>query len=354
MGRRRFGAADLGRFGLGLKTASLSQGRSLTVITRKGSAPPLSRRWDLDHIRRAKRWELISRLSDQGDDLQRRVANMDHGTAVLIEKLDRSGLTAESDDAPRVIGPTLKAVSDHLSMVFHRFIERGLEIVVGPTALAPWDPFLSSKSTLLPAESLRLGQRALQVTPYVLPHNSKLTDAEHAAAAGPRGWNAHQGFYIYRCERLIVPGTWLNLGFKKEEHFKLARISVDLPNTMDSEWHLNVIKSHVAAPSYLKDDFSRIAHEVRHSASEVYRSRGERQLPLKTQPERFVWRREQTRAGARFRIDRTHPLIQALLSSGCEHDALLERVIQMIEQRLPVMAILQEPAKTLDGSNDSA
>jgi len=184
----------------------------------------------------------------------------------------------------------------------------------------------------------------------VLPHHTRLTDEQHEAAAGPNGWNEHQGFYIYRCRRLIVPGNWLNLNLRKEEHFKLARIQVDLPNSMDSDWHLNVMKSHVAAPAYLREDFKRIARDVRRQAADVYRFRGERQTPPEATPERFVWRRDSSRAGVRYRVDRTHPVIRALLHSGCEHEKLLERTIQLIEQTVPVASMLQEPARSLDGT----
>ena len=66
--------------------------------------------------------------------------------------------------------------------------------------------------------------------PNVLPHVSKLSKQAHEAASGPEGWNAEQGFYIYRNRRMLVAGDWLGPRFQKEEHYKLARIGVDLPN----------------------------------------------------------------------------------------------------------------------------
>lgn len=344
-------ACDLGRFGLGLKTASLSQGRCVTVITKaKGDAEPTIRRWDLRHIATTK-WQLLKEPAEAAKKYVDGVSSARHGTAVVIEDLDRSAfLRGDPAHALEHLGRALEAVRLHLSMVFHRFIEDGISINVGPTKLRSWNPFLTHVSTKLAPETLRLNGLEMVVTPYVLPHHSRLSDDEHDEAAGPSGWNSHQGFFIYRCRRLIVPGTWLNLNLKKEDHVKLARIQVDLPNGLDTDWHLNVMKSHVAAPAVLRDDFKRIAREVRHHAAEVYRFRGERQAPTNAPPQRFVWKREETRSGVRYRVDRSHPVIRAMLHAGCDHEKLLARVVELVEETIPVATMLQEKSRAIDGS----
>lgn len=343
---------DLGRFGLGLKTASLSQGRCLTVVTRTSKdRVPVARRWDIAHIQKTGQWQLLENPTPIAKHFVRKLESMRSGTGVIIEDLDRATfLRVNPEQKDEHLGQALQSVREHLGMVFHRFIEGGTAITLGATALQPWDPFLRGKSTKLPEESLDFGGHRISVVPFVLPHHSKLTDDEHARAAGPRGWNEHQGFYIYRCRRLIVPGTWLNLALRKEEHLKLARICVDLPNSLDTEWQLNVMKSHVAAPAILRDDFKRIAGDVRRQASAVYRYRGERVIPKHGPPERFVWKREASRAGVRYRLDRTHPVLHALLHGGCEHETVLGHVLELVEKTVPVASMLQDPAKTLDGS----
>jgi hypothetical protein len=345
-------ATDLGRFGLGLKTASLSQGRCITVITKTdATAEPVIRRWDVDHVDATKRWELLMDPTRAGQVYMARLKGMPSGTAVVIEKLDRPAfLNLGERGTTDVLALTLSIVRQHLGMVFHRFIEDGLELRLGPSAIAPWDPFLRRYSTTLPEEVLHFLGQPIGVAPFVLPHYSRITSELHESAAGPDGWNAHQGFYIYRCRRLIIPGSWLNLHLRKEEHFKLARIRVDLPNGMDEGWHLNVMKSHVAAPALLRDDFKRIAGDVRRQAGEVYRFRGEREAPQTAVPERHVWRRDVLASGVRFRVDRTHPALRALLHVGCEHEAILEQVLKLIESTVPVAAMLQEPARATEGS----
>jgi hypothetical protein len=344
---------DLGRFGLGMKTASLSQGRCVTVISKRGRTTTV-RRWDLDHVRRTQEWRLLPTPGRAATDYCRQVEKLQHGTAIVIEQLDRASFM-RVDPASRGthLASALESVRDHLGMVFHRFIEEdGLEIRLGEGTIRAWDPYLIGLSTRLASEKLRLPSHRgeFEVAPFILPHHSRLTDDLYEQGAGPLGWNAHQGFYIYRCRRLIVPGTWLNLNLKREEEYKLARIRVDLPNTMDQEWQLNVMKSHVSAPASLRDDFRRIASDVRRQASDVYRVRGERQVPAGSRQEQFVWRRESVRTGVRYRVDRTHPVMRALLHAGCTHEAILQSALTLIEHTLPIAAILQEPRRAIDGS----
>ena len=79
---------------------------------------------------------------------------------------------------------------------------------------------------------------------------------------------------MYRNRRLLLPGDWLGLEFQKEEHYKLARILVDLPNSSDEEWDIDVRKSRARPPLRFRDDLLRIARATRRRAVEVYRHRG--------------------------------------------------------------------------------
>jgi hypothetical protein len=342
---------DLGRFGLGMKTASLSQGRAFTVITRQKGRKPLIRRWDIEHIRKRRKWQLLATPTTIAERFLKQLSTASQGTVIVIEDLDRpSFLRVPPEQRDEHFGAALETVRRHLSMVFHRFMQGGMEIRLGAHAIVPWDPFLVGQSTQLAMETIPLGAEKMTIKPWVLPHHSKLTAEEHARAGGLNGWNAHQGFYVYRCNRLIVPGTWLNLQLKKEEHYKLARIQLDLPNSMDPHWQLNVMKSHVAAPAWLRDDLRRIAQQTRNQAAQVYRHRGEKQAPASAPPQRFVWKREESGTGVRYRVDRTHPVMQALLHGGCAHQEVLKTALNLIEASIPISTMLQEPARAIDGS----
>ena len=156
-----------------------------------------------------------------------------HGTLVVWENLDRLVGDAGSDDAraQRQFLESLRAVEEHIAMVFHRFMvrPRPISIRLNGQAIKPWDPFLADDvaTQRLPTESLGEPGDGVTVTPFVLPHHTRLSVEKHRAAAGPAGWNAQQGFYVYRNRRFLLACDWLDLGFQKEEHYKLARLQID-------------------------------------------------------------------------------------------------------------------------------
>ena len=119
----------------------------------------------------------------------------------------------------------------------------------------PWSPFLPEHiaTRRIEVEKNQLKKGLVSVAGFVLPHKDRLGSALHASASGPGGWNDQQGFYVYRNKRLLVAGSWLGLGgrrhgWTKEEHYKLARIKVDIPNSMDSAWQIDVKKSAAVPP----------------------------------------------------------------------------------------------------------
>lgn len=345
---------DLGRFGLGLKSASLSQGKSLTVISRTATcATPSIRRWSLDHVAQTGTWELLTTPGTMAAAYLTRFADTGcHGTAVIIEDLDRLGLSeAAADSQARHSGVLLERVRQHLEMTFHRFItDRGIVLRLGTSTLSPWDPFLRQHSDLQPIERFQSGDAAVIVQPFLLPHHSRVDADVYERAAGPNGWLRHQGFYIYRCGRLIVPGSWLGLGFRQTDQTRLARIRVDLPNTIDDMWQLNVMKSRVTVPPAMRDDFRRIADDLCRSARRVYGYRGERSAPAPESPRRSVWRRRAVRGSVAYSVDRTHPVVAAILSSQHSDPRIVEQALRVIERAIPVAAILQESQASLDGA----
>ncbi|MCY3761014.1 MAG: ATP-binding protein [Gemmatimonadetes bacterium] len=270
--------SDLGRYGLGLKTASISQSRSLTVVTQtaKGNAIH-TRRWDLDHLASTGDWQLLNVPveSTAGRDVER-LSQLGHGTLVVWNKLDRLVGDAGVDNvrARRQFHDTLRGVEAHVAMVFHRFMaeRNSVSIWLNDRQIKAWDPFLADEKATqrLSSETLGPPEAGVSVNPFVLPHHSRLSGEKHRSAGGPAGWNAQQGFYVYRNRRLLLPGDWLGLGFMKEEHYKLARIQLDLSNSSDHEWEIDVRKSKARPPLPYRDDLRRIAKAVRKRAVTVY------------------------------------------------------------------------------------
>lgn len=335
--------SDLGRFGLGLKTASFSQCRRLSVISRTKDRGSAARCWDLDYINIAREWRLLKkvnlhRLTEAGEKIEQQ------GTIVLWEKMDRVTGAASTDDnkAYKRFLEAIEEVKNHLAMVFHRYLEKrgGINILINGRKLEPWNPFLREEKATqeLPSEKLFCRDAPLTVTPYVLPHHSKLSSDRHRTAAGPQGWNAQQGFYVYRNERLLVSGDWLGLGFQKEEHYKLARIQIDLPNNMDDEWQIDVKKSRARPPGYLRADLKRIAKLTRDQAVQIYRHRGKVIARKSSQDNVFLWQ-QKTRHGKYFyEINRGHPLIQlSLREIGTDK---IEPILRLLEETIPVSHII--------------
>jgi hypothetical protein len=345
---------DLGRFGLGMKTASLSQGRSLTVASKTATSRITVRRWDLDRVGEERDWVLIKTPTETGQDLLGALAAVESGTLVLWEKLDRlaSGTSASDRNGQKNFLEVAAGVERHLSMVFHRFLtgRSRINIRINGRAITAWDPFLEEEpaTQALTPETLFVHRCPVVVAPYVLAHQSRLTAQRHDLAAGPKGWNAQQGFYVYRNRRLLVAGDWLGLGFRQEEHAKLARIRVDIPNAIDSDWGIDVRKSRARPPDALKGDLRRIARLTRTRAVEVYRHRGRTAVRESGRAKAFIWNRRFRGGQYSYAIDRTHPLVERSLEAAGTNKAPLLALLRQIEETIPYQQIWIDSAEHPD------
>jgi hypothetical protein len=280
------------------------------------------------------------------------------GTSVVWERLDR--LTAGDDTtdsrAEDRFLDRADAVRDHLACVFHRFLEgrRALRLHLGKLRVEPWDPFLTDKIDAMnrqPVERLKFRGSEVEVEPFVLPHLSKVDAATHKRAAGPRGWNLHQGFYIYRNRRLLVAGDWLGIkGWKPEEHYKLARIRVDLPNTLDLAWEIDVTKSKASPPAALRVELERIGSHARSLAKRIYSHRGARLTTSDKSQHIFLWHQKARHNQVFYQINREHPLVKASLAA-CADKPKLNALLKLVEHTIPVPLITitdrEKPDQTL-------
>lgn len=284
---RDYEEVELGKFGLGLKTASLSQARRLTVATRTNPnrREIEIRRWDLDHVLRTDSWDLL-RLSTS----EVRPECIDPllegpGTVVMWERLDRvleyqnpAGRAAENG-----LVSICRDIEAHLAMVFHRFLaaqarrRRKLTITLQGNRIAAWDPFaLSEEHTLrIPSQIVTVRHEGrtheVPVAPYILPNQMQFsTTRAWEAASGPLKWNRQQGFYVYRGDRMIQSGGWNRLR-TSDEHTKLARIAIDIPRGADSAFGINVTKMRVLFPVELRPELRAIASAVANMAEAAYR-----------------------------------------------------------------------------------
>ncbi len=348
---------DLGRFGLGLKTASFSQCRLLTVKTKLESGEAALRCWDLDHVVSSNRWELSTKAPYGGAQLLNCLDPMTYGTVVLWQKLDRvvqeEKEYAEGDlkNAEEHFNARFKTVAQYLEIVFHRYLagKNVVKIEVGRHECRDWDPFLTGNQFTQELSTERFDDGRVVVTPYILPHVSKRTTQETEIGAGLHGWNAHQGFYIYRNRRMIIPGGYLDFDFTPEEHFKLCRIQVDIPNNLDHDWSIDVRKATASPPAKIRGDLERIAKATRAKAVQVYRARTGNIRNVSGRSHQYdVWIKKRRGEKILYRINLEHPIIEEILNEVKPKKSWVRKLFHLIENTVPHRVIIQDNAEHED------
>jgi len=343
---------DLGRYGLGLKTASLSLCRKFSVISKTADGVISSRAWDLDHIAKTNSWELLGEANINYQYAHECISSKNSGTVIVWDKLDKvCGSFTKKDKDLAIFMDLLDKTKQHLSMIFHRFIDlpNGLKIFIQDRAIIPWDPFLTRHHATQSKdiEYIKFNKQTISISPYILPHYSMFQqEKDYKSGECVKNWNEHQGFYIYRNNRLLVSGSWLGM-FSTAEHYKLARIRIDIPNSLDSEWQLDVKKSKAKFPPQLKAQFNKIASKVRSEAEKIYRHRGKIiQRGATDTAGDYVWE-EKIRKGKRFfTINSKHPVISDVLNNlDKKQKASFNNLLKVIAETIPVPLITLRSAE---------
>lgn len=339
---------DLGRFGLGLKTASFSQCRRLTVVTRK-EGEVSSAVWDLDTVAARDRWlvELPDGLSG--------IPWSDHlaadGTLIVWQKLDRlvgPGGRGNREDLVRQLDETTR----HVEFVFHRFLssrESGrerVEITLNDRALQPFDPFHSHHAATQhhPEEKFTLGGQQIRIRPITLPHHDKVSQKDWEHYAGPEGYVKNQGFYLYRNRRLIVHGTWFGLA-RQQELTKLSRVIIDMPASLDAVWKIDVKKAWAQPPPPVRDRLRRIVERIGIPSKRTYMARGAQLTDNNRLP---VWTRSQDKNRISYDLNTEHPLFlafEAQLDANTADE--FRKVVKLFVATLPVEALYADVSASL-------
>ena len=294
---RDYGERDLGRYGIGLKAASFSQARCLTVASRSAGSSVTVLRWDQDHIERTGRWEVVEPALDAAErevllaPLAERA-----GTVVLWTRLrplkaaERRGRRAEGADTAyeRAIGDLVL----HVGMVFHRFLsgetrsKRQVSISLNGQSVPPWDPFLrhhaetqrsGAFSELVPCPGTDR-EYPVTVDAWILPHTKRLPESDVERAGQNGRWNELQGFYIYRADRIIQAGGWCEL-WNREEHKKLLRVALSFDPELDAAFDVHAAKMSVSLPMPLAEVLQQRLQDARKDADARYRKDGKEEKP---------------------------------------------------------------------------
>lgn len=346
---------DLGRFGLGLKTASLSQCRCLTVISKQDNNIE-GRRWDIDHVSEMGDWSLIILDDNEMNQLPQidELKKYESGTLVIWQKLDR--LKAGEINFELSLGRKIDRVREHLSLVYHRYLagESGitkLKLSINGEKIRAIDPFLTEKSVqAMDDEILVIKGNKILVRPYILPHISKLSSEEIKMLGGKDGLRKQQGFYVYRNKRLLVWGTWFRM-MRQGDLSKLARIRVDIPNTLDDLWTLDIKKSSALPPAEVRKNLEIIINQIAERSKRTWTFRGKREVG---DSETHMWNRMKNKQGGfYYEVNREHPLVRQLIKSNPEMEKSIYALLQQIELGLPLNQLYVDLNNDEQITNDS-
>lgn len=331
---------DLGRYGLGLKSASLSQCRKLTVVS-KSEGKVAAACWDLNVVEESEEWTLIELDDEEIKALPsiEKLTEKDQGTLVLWQDFDTirqsfggmeyKGLTNLTDEA-----------ADYIGLIFHRYIsDHGVKISVNNMSLEPLDPFLEKhhktevgKTNDITVQDKDGIDRHITVTTYLLPYLKDLTDEDVQSLGGTERLTSMQGFYVYRNERLIIYGTWFRMSYRSELT-KYARIKVDIPTSLDEIWKIDIKKQSAELPPAIRRQLQQCVESAQFSS----RRKNQHRLTLKQEDTASIWQKNKGRDGkAVYRINRDAPLIRTVLQQcDSKEGRFIETLLMAIEQSVP-------------------
>ena len=337
---------DLGRFGLGLKAASLSQCRVLSVLSKKDGIIT-GFQWDYNHILKSGEWELIVLSNDDCRKLPTYdfFARQDNGTLVLWQDFDVID-KATNGQIYTTLSAYKETVSDYISLIFHRFLNsHSLHIKLNQLVIEGQDPFLDSKKEKVTRQKvINLAikdstgvERLVKVQPIILPFYKDLTKKDIKLLGGDENIRTKQGYYIYRNDRLIIWGTWF--GLQRGELTKNARIRVDFPNSLDDIWKIDIKKQNASIPLQIKNSLKRAVTDAMNLSIKQQTHRG-RKVNVDDKID-FIWNRIRCRDNQfSYEINRDSNFLNMIRQKLSDDEMdYLEMFIEEIERNLPVQQI---------------
>ena len=320
-------AEDLGRFGLGLKTASFSQCKRLIVKTFQNSNLNQAT-WDLDKVQRLNKWFLEIEDTKEIDQSKKR------GTTVRWEKIDTLS-QKDKEDAEENFNAVISELRKHIGITFHRYIngdKRKIIFIVNGIECPPYDPFFSEKSTPLPIERINTSIIDCEIRGFTLPSKNKCSDFEWEYYAGKEGYLFNQGFYLYRNGRLISLPTWFGIE-KKTPKRKLCRVRIDIDNKSDLLWQLDVKKSSAVPPPLVKRRLRKILNALVSPAERNFNDKAKRLTNREMIP---IWQRAKKNTSIFYLVNRSHPLIKEFAAHLDDSSFdVFQKVLFLIDNGLP-------------------
>ncbi len=329
--------SDLGRFGLGLKTASFSQCRRLTVVSRKNHQTSCAI-WDLDTIATEDKW--IVEIPNDLSQVPWISYLPSPGTLVIWEKLDRL-LDKSAGFDQHHITRQIDETASHIEFVFHRYLSgqipgnKKVRIDLNGRELIAFDPFNSKHPATLrdPCEIFQFKGDDIRIQPYTLPHHVKVSREEWEKFGRSEGYVKNQGFYLYRNNRLIIHGTWFGLA-KQSELTKLSRVQIDITNKLDAYWKIDIKKASAQIPPLVREKLRNLIQRIGATSKKVYRKRG---AHLTQNSPLHVWRRRQDKSRINYCLNEDHPALTKFVHQINEKQCVeFKKILRLIETTIPI------------------
>ena len=337
---------DLGRFGLGLKSASLSQCRKFSVVTKRNNKL-YGMRFDIDENEKKQDWVIFNLSPEQLQSLPmyNKFSTLTSGTMVVWEEFDRIENSTKSFE--KTFRHQIAESKSHVEFVFHRFYDT-IKIFFNEVRIEKRDPFLKAsygRQQEGRGVNVKLSGQTINITPYTLPYSNSLTHEEKQLLGNPKSIYDEQGLYLYRNERLIAWGSWFHTEVRSELN-KLARVQVDIPSTLDDIWMLDVKKSSARIPDIIKE---KIRVAVNDSTMRSHGTIGHpRQKRLAAKYD--IWNRflSPDSKSVSYRINRSNPLLESLSGRlNHEESKLFESILRQIESFIPKTDIHLDECKDI-------
>lgn len=334
---------DLGRFGLGLKSASFSQCRKLTVVSKTENGT-VAFGWDINEIERTNDWNCYEFLKEDIEMIPKidRIHKLRNGTLIVWQEFDLiESKLDENTDLRRQLSRNMELAEKYVSLVFHRYLNKKTKIYINNGLIKGLDPFLEnhpktekSRISEIRVEASNGKMHNIAIQPCTLPHYSDLTEKDIALLGGSDRIRDDQGFYIYRQDRLINYGTWFKIKVKNEPA-KYARIKVDIPNTLDDIWSIDVKKQEAYIPKKLIVHFKKSIEDIIH--------RSEKKINYKITPidmnNNWIWNKNVSRDGnCCYFINPDSEYIKDFLYRNVEEKEhqKIYRLLQIIGDAIPI------------------
>lgn len=345
---------DLGRFGLGMKTASFSQTRKFTVLSKKkGDKKYNGRTWDVDYLS-VNGWKIIINSDEEvahimdlykrlSQDYLNKFEDFEANTIVFWDGLYKfEDYLNEENRKDSLKKEVTEVTYDYLALVFHRFMERDLnplQIRINNTRVDPFNPFPEEEKDFRQIEPKQSEFRSdvIKIEGFVLPSRA-ITETKSGLTKWTtkyRGLMDMEGLYIYRADRIILFGGWNGI-VKKAPRLQLARLRVEVGNSIDHLLHLNVAKSQIVVPHELRNAFEDYIYELKIEAEREYYNRGIRKFSgTKAQNNIQLFERSYSNKGSILEVNYNFPLLKNLQESlNKKQNIKLNILLRMINTRV--------------------